>query len=116
MVGQGLGHRVILIIMAIGFSLVQGRALGFGISCVVSSRKNGRASSKYASMPRCTAMSATIPESYSLEPFLNPRGWNVCDPPGGYHVTARRRRDKEGQEDPPPRHVTPLTVSQALWT
>jgi hypothetical protein len=46
LVGQGLGHRVILIIMAIGFSLVQGRALGFGISCMVSSRKNGRASVK----------------------------------------------------------------------
>jgi hypothetical protein len=46
LVGQGLGHRVILIIMAIGFSLVQGRALGFGFSCMVSSRKNGRASSK----------------------------------------------------------------------
>ena len=36
LVGQGLGHRVILIIMAIGFSLVQGRALGFGFSCSVS--------------------------------------------------------------------------------
>ena len=36
LVGQGLGHRVILIIMAIGFSLVQGRALGVGFSCSVS--------------------------------------------------------------------------------